>query len=97
MPQNTDRANLVFRAEVARGHLGAVIDMLEKQEALDKVLHQVCAVQAALGKITACIQNQLLEQSISAIRANPPAEIDDREVNRLLSLYTSFHAKRKSG
>jgi DNA-binding FrmR family transcriptional regulator len=93
MPQNTDRANLVFRTEVARGHLGAVIDMLKKKESLDKVLHQVCAVQAALGKITACIQNQLLEQRISALRANPSAEIDDREVSKLLNLYTSFHTK----
>ena len=93
MPQNINHANLVFRLEVAHGHLGAIIGMLEKQEPLDKVLHQLCAVQAALGKITMCIQNQLLEQSISAIRANPSAEIDDREVNKLLNLYTTFHTK----
>ena len=94
MPQNTDRADLVFRLEVAHGHLGAIRVMLEKQEPLDKVLHQLCAVQAALDKITVNIQNQLLEEGISAIRANPQVNANDCEINKLLNLYTPFHTKK---
>jgi len=90
MLQNSNRADLVFRVEVAQGHLTAIRGMLQGKEPLEKVLHQICAVQAALGKITMRVQKQLLEQSISAIRANPMVQINDNEVNKLISLYTSF-------
>lgn len=96
MPRNKKQANLVFRLEVASGHLAAVVAMLEKGEALDKVLHQICAVQAALDKIKANIQNRLLEESISAMRANPCDEVSDSEVNKLIGLYTRFQNKRQS-
>ena len=94
MPQNTRQADLVFRVGVAHGHLAAVLDMLQDKQPMQDVLHQLCAVQAALEKIKAGIQQQLLEEGISAIRANPCGELDERRIDELISLYTPLRSKR---
>ncbi len=94
MPKNNKQANLVFRMEVAHGHLSAIIGMLENNEPSEKVLHQICAVQAALEKVKASIQNQLLEEGISVLRTNPCDEENDHEVNKLLNLYTNFYTRK---
>ncbi|HLD94494.1 MAG TPA: metal-sensing transcriptional repressor [Anaerolineales bacterium] len=94
MPQKNRQSDLAFRADVALGHLAAVRGMLENKAPMEKILHQICAVQAALEKIKANIQSQLLEEGISAIRANPCGEVNEQQVDKLISLYTTFHTKR---
>lgn len=91
--QNINQPDFVFRIEVAQGQLRAILGMMEKEESLEKILHQICAVQAALEKIKVMIQNQLLKENIEAIRAIPNGEIDERKVNKLLSLYTNFSGR----
>ena len=85
--QAHDQAEIVRRLRSARGHLGAIIDMVEAGEPCEQVLHQLSTVQAALRATGARLLACQLRQSQDVIRHNPCAEDRVAEIARLLVLY----------
>ena len=85
--QADEQAEIVRRLRSARGHLGAIICMLEAGEPCEPVLHQLGAVQAALHAAGARLLACQLRHSQGVIRDSPCAEDLVAEIARLLVLY----------
>ena len=85
--QAEEQAEIVRRLRTARGHLDAVIGMLDAAEPCEPILHQLGAVEAALriagSRLLAC----QLRQSQDVILNSPCAEDRVAEITRLLVLY----------
>lgn len=85
--QAEEQAEVIQRLRSARGHLEAIINMLEAGEPCESLLHQLGAVRAALqaagGRLLAC----QLRTSQEFIRHSPSAEDRVAETHRLIMLY----------
>ena len=59
------KADALVRLKTARGHLGAVIDMVEAERYCPELMKQVAAIQASLEKINRILLRNHLETCVS--------------------------------
>lgn len=85
--QAEEKAEIILRLRMSRGHLEAVIGMVETGEACESILHQLCAVCAALRAVGIKLLTCQLMQSQEIIRWSPIAADRAAELTRLLVLY----------
>ena len=67
---NEFQPGMALRLRSAAGHLNAVIGMVERQAPCDEVLHQLCAVQAALDAARRQILGEQLRFQLEEIERN---------------------------
>lgn len=84
------QAEIIRRLCCAAGHLNAVIEMVEKGQPCEQVLHQLNAVQAALRAAGARIVHCQVRSSQAIILKSPSSKQRLAELERLQSLYTIF-------
>ena len=85
--QAEEQAEITRRLRTSRGHLEAVIGMVETGEACESILHQLSAVCAALRAVGIKVLTYQLRQSQEIIRWSPIAADRAAELSRLLVLY----------
>ena len=85
--QAEEQAEIVRRLRTARGHLDAVIGMLDAAEPCEPILHQLGAVEAALRAAGARLLACQLRRSQEVIRHSPCADDRVAEIARLHVLY----------
>jgi len=85
--QPEEWAEILQRLRSARGHLEAVIGMVEREDSCELILHQLGAVQAALRATSTRLLDCQIRQSEEIILDD--ACIDERstELTRLRYLY----------
>jgi len=81
-----DRAAVLHRLRSARGHLNAVIRMMERQAPCDEVIDQLCAVQAALRAAGCRLLEADIRECMRAVRSDPSGSDRDQALDRLASL-----------
>jgi DNA-binding FrmR family transcriptional regulator len=81
---------IVRRLRCAAGHLNAVIEMAEKGQPCEEVLHQLNAVQAALRVTGIRLIICQAQSSQAVILDSPSLQQRSSELKRLQSLYTTF-------
>lgn len=82
-----ERYTAVKRLRTIIGHLEGVITMLEDGRPGEEVLHQLCAVQAALRATGYVLLQNQMEDSLAFIRENPCADERQAELEKLCDLY----------
>jgi DNA-binding FrmR family transcriptional regulator len=85
--QAEENAEVILRLRTSRGHLEAVIGMVETGEACESILHQLSAVYAALRAVGIKVLTCQLRQSQEIIRWSPIAADRAAELSRLLVFY----------
>lgn len=81
-------ADILHRLRSAKGHLQAVIAMVEAGEPCESVLHQLYAVQAALRCTERAFIRCQLEQSTDSLLNDPCPETRVQTLLRLSNLYS---------
>lgn len=95
--QVEEQAEIILRLRTSKGHLEAVIGMVETGEACESILHQLSAVRGALRAVRIKLLTCQLRQSQEIIRWSPIAADRIAELSRLLVLYrlVSRHSYRE--
>ncbi len=88
--KSNQQAEIIQRLRCAAGHLNAVIEMVEKGQPCEQVLHQLNAVQAALRAAGSKIIHCQAQSSQDVIMNSPSLNQRVAELERLQSLYTIF-------
>jgi len=81
-----DRAAVLHRLRSARGHLNAVIRMMEGQSPCDEVIDQLCAVQAALRAAGCRLLEADIRECMRTVRSGLSGSDSDQALDRLASL-----------
>ena len=91
---------IVNRLRSAEGHLHAILSMVEAGAPCEEVLHQLDAVEAALGATGRAVRYCQFMRSVETILHGPNAEARITEVERIAALYglqvrpVTFSSKR---
>lgn len=85
--QSEEQAEILQRLRTTRGHLEAVIRMLERGESCERVFQQLGAVQAALRAVSSRLLLCQVNQSREVILYSDCPEDQIAELNRLSNLY----------
>ena len=86
--RSEEQAEIIRRLRTTRGHLEAVIRMVERGESCEEVLHQLGAVQAALRSAGTRLILCQLSQSREVILYSPCPEDRAAELASLSNLYS---------
>ena len=83
-------AELLQRLRSASGHLQAVIAMVGAGEPCESVLHQLCAVQAAITAARRTLIRCQVQQIASSLLIDSCTETQAKMVVRLTNLYSLY-------
>ena len=95
--QSEEQAEIIRRLRTTRGHLEAVIRMVDKGEPCEQVLHQLGAVQAALRSAGTRLILCQLSRSREVILYSPCPEDRAAELASLRNLYSLMTQYASSG
>ena len=84
------QAEIIQRLRCATGHLNAVIEMAEKDQPCEQVLHQLNAVRGALRAAGIRLILCQVQNSRSVILDSPSPAQRIAELKQLQALYTIF-------
>jgi len=87
------QSEIIRRLRCAAGHLNAVIEMEEKGQPCEQVLHQLNAVQSALEVVSVRMLICQVQKSEALILQSPSFQERASELKRLQSLYTIHRHK----
>ena len=85
---NDIQTGMVLRLRSAAGHLNAVIGMVDRQAPCAEVLHQLCAVQAALDAARRQILGEQLRFQLEEIERNCSCPNREQTAENLKIFYT---------
>ena len=88
--KSDQQSEILRRLHCAAGHLNAVIEMTESQQACEQVLHQLRAVQAALHTVGVKMIQCQTQSSQEVILNSSSVSQRTEELERLQSLYAIF-------
>lgn len=81
------RTPVIRRLRTTAGHLNAVISMIENNAPCHEVLHQLCAVQAALRATGCLLIDEQIQNSLAIIQNSNSPQERAQELECLLNLY----------
>ena len=84
---NDSRPDTLRRLRSAAGHLQAVIQMAERQAPCEEVLHQLCAVQAALRAVGRQLLGEQLQIQLEQIEQHCACEQREQLTEHLKTIY----------
>jgi len=85
--QPDSRLGTLRRLQSAAGHLNAVIRMVECQAPCEEVLHQLCAVQAALRAVGCQIVEEQIQSHQEIIQYSQSPEDRSQAMEKMLVLF----------
>lgn len=87
------QSEIIQRLRSASGHLNAVIEMAESGKPCEQVLHQLNAIQSALGAVGLRVLICQVQESETLILNSTSSQDRANELKRLQSLYTMHRHK----
>ena len=85
--QSDPRLGTLRRLQSAAGHLNAVIQMAEREAPGEEVLHQLCAVQAALRAVGCQLLDEQLHIQLEQIAQHCACEQREQVMEPLKTFY----------
>jgi CsoR family transcriptional regulator, copper-sensing transcriptional repressor len=79
-----DKKNIIHRLKIIHGHLGKVVKMVEEEKYCIDILNQSLAVQNALKKVDALINDHLNSCVVNAITKNKKSK---ETIGELLTIF----------